>query len=341
MEETRVRDTNIKTQLSLAAALFFSPFVQYSLKTNTWDITDNDRDFIRSYIKFWYITLVVWFITIVSGIAHYLFVIYILEILYTISIFILLFLIVISIVSIISDISIIKSGNIDISAHTIEGNKKDIIFKYIPIYNIYLWYQAHSFDKPNRWIKESLLLWTLFLWVSITWNVWLSTIVLIIIIIRTASLMSDIDLLPTQTKQYINKIFLKNPEEIWWYVTWFLRYICKMIIRIFRPIENHTLESEVYSEKESYSHIIDIKENKNIIIEYILWIILLFWFIYFIQPDFTVRTYYTGFLLFILRYLTMAIQLKHLPHFPIAREIMLFAKGIEWLFKHKSFTPNP
>jgi len=43
-----------------------------------------------------------------------------------------------------------------------------------------------------------------------------------------------------------------------------------MIIRIFRPIENHTLESEVYSEKESYSHIIDIKENKNIIIEYIL-----------------------------------------------------------------------
>jgi len=47
MEETKVIDTNTKTQLSLAAALFFSPLVQNMLKNNTRDITDKDKDFIR------------------------------------------------------------------------------------------------------------------------------------------------------------------------------------------------------------------------------------------------------------------------------------------------------
>jgi hypothetical protein len=57
MEETKVVDTNTKTQLSLAAALFFSPLVQNMLNKDTRDISDKDRDFIRGYIKFGYITL--------------------------------------------------------------------------------------------------------------------------------------------------------------------------------------------------------------------------------------------------------------------------------------------
>jgi len=57
MEETKVTDTNTKTQLSLAAALFFSPLVQSMLRRNTRDISDHDREFIRGYIKFGYITL--------------------------------------------------------------------------------------------------------------------------------------------------------------------------------------------------------------------------------------------------------------------------------------------
>lgn len=57
VEETKVQDTNTKTQLSLAAALFFSPLVQNMLNKNNRDITDKDKDFIRGYIKFGYITL--------------------------------------------------------------------------------------------------------------------------------------------------------------------------------------------------------------------------------------------------------------------------------------------
>ena len=57
MEEMKVVDNNTKTQLSLAAALFFSPLVQYILRKDTRDINDTDRDFIHGYIKFGYITL--------------------------------------------------------------------------------------------------------------------------------------------------------------------------------------------------------------------------------------------------------------------------------------------
>ena len=57
VEETKVHDTNTKTQLSLAAALFFSPLVQNMLNKNTWDISDKDKNFIRGYIKFGYITI--------------------------------------------------------------------------------------------------------------------------------------------------------------------------------------------------------------------------------------------------------------------------------------------
>jgi len=57
VEELKTVDTNTKTQLSLAAALFFSPLVSGMLKKNTRNITDKDRDFIRGYIKFGYISI--------------------------------------------------------------------------------------------------------------------------------------------------------------------------------------------------------------------------------------------------------------------------------------------
>lgn len=150
---------------------------------------------------------------------NYLFDIKILSVTYTISIFILIGLLIISVVSILSDISLIKSTSHVSQGYTIEGNKKDIILKYLPIYNIYLRYQAHSFDKPNRWIKESLLRRLLFIIACMTGSITITSIIIILIILRVASLMSDIDILNTKTKYTINRFFLKNPEEIRGYVT--------------------------------------------------------------------------------------------------------------------------
>jgi amino acid transporter len=108
IEELKKSDSNTKTQLSLAAALFFSPLVQHMLNKNTRDITDNERNFIRGYIKFGYITILFGGIVIASGIMNYLFALKMLNVIYTISIFILIFLLLISVVSILSDISLLK-----------------------------------------------------------------------------------------------------------------------------------------------------------------------------------------------------------------------------------------
>lgn len=330
MEETKVLDTNTKTQLSLAAALFFSPLVQNMLNKNTRDITDKDRDFIRGYIKFGYITLLFWIITIVSGVMNYLFALDILSVTYTISISILIFLLVIGIVSILSDISLLKWGDRTLRTYTVEGNKKDIIFKYLPVYDIYLRYTSHSFDKPNWRIKESILLWTAFFILSMLGNIFISSTMLILIILRIASLMSDIDFLTIPTKQRLNRIFFKNPEEIMGYVTWFIIYLTKSFAHIFAKIQPYRLEEEIMKEKTDYARIIDIQGNVSLIIEYILWILLTIWLVYITQLDFTVRTYYIWFGLLASRYLIMAIQLKHLPHYPIAREIVILVKAIFW-----------
>lgn len=340
MEEVKKTDSNTKTQLSLAAALFFSPLVQNILKKNKRDINDQDRDFIHGYIKFGYITLLFGAIVIATGVLNYLFVLNFLSVIYTVSISILLFLLLISVVSILSDISLLKWWDYAIQLYTIEWDKKDIILKYLPLYNIYLWYKEHAFEKPNRWIKESIILWTIFVLICMSGSVLASSIVLIVIIVRVSALMSDIDFLKTQTKQQINKLFLKNPEEMRWYITGFLIYIGKRIFHLFFPLQPYMLREEINKEKEIYSRIINIEDDTHIIIEYILWILLMIWLIYISHIDFTVRTYYIWFGLLLIRYVIMAIQLKHIPHLPIAREILLLILRIWSLFKKKSFIPN-
>ena len=340
MEETKVQDTNTKTQLSLAAALFFSPLVQYMLKTNNRDITEKDKIFIRGYIKFGYLTLLFWGIVIAAGSMKYLFPWELLRIVYIVSIFLLLLLLVIGVVGILADISLLKWGNTKENHTTIEGNKKDIILTYLPLYNIYLWYKTHTFNKPNWRIKESILAWILFGIACLLGNIFVASSILILIILRIAALMSDIDILNITFKQKLNTLFTKNPEELRWYITGFICFFAKSLYNIVTKIQYFTLEQEVAQEKERYSRIISMQGNISLILEYILWILLTIGLVYLTNLDFTVRTYYAWWLLLVGRYLIMAIQLKHLPHLPIARELVLLGTTLGSIFRKKSFTPN-
>jgi len=106
--------------------------------------------------------------------------------------------------------------------------------------------------------------------VSMSGSVTASVIVLIVIILRIAALMSDIDFLNTKTKQQLNKLFFKNPEEIRAYITGFIVYAVKSLTHIFTKMQPYTLESEIAKRKEDYGHIIEIPGNASIITEYIL-----------------------------------------------------------------------
>ncbi|HMS91625.1 MAG TPA: hypothetical protein PKC87_05360, partial [Candidatus Absconditabacterales bacterium] len=163
---------------------------------------------------------------------------------------------------------------------------------------------------------------------------------MILMILRISALMSDIDFLPLSIKQRLNTLFLKNPEELVGYLTGMIIYLIKVFAHIFIKLPTYSLEEEIQKEKESYSRIIDIQGNGYLIGEYLLGIILTIGLITLIPTDFTVRTYYIGFGLLIARYLTMFIQLKHLPHFPIAREILLLIRAIGAYFSKHPFIRN-
>lgn len=328
VEEIKKTDSNTKTQLSLAAALFFSPLVNNMLKKNTRNLSEEENNFVHGYIKLGNIMILFGLVAIISGVMNYLFVLKALDVIYTVSIFILVFLLLISVVSILSDISLWKWRDYKIQTYTIEGNKKDIILKYLPFYNIYLRYKAHSFEKPNRWVKESLILWTIFSLASILGSVNISIILLILIILRIACIMSDVDFVSIKIKQRLNILFLKNPEELRWYVTGLVVYLAKSLVHIFAKMQPYTLQTEITKEKTIYSGIMDIQGNTSLIAEYILWILLTIGLAYIIKIDFTVRTYYVGCWLLVGRYLVMALQWKHLPHLPIAREIVLLVQSV-------------
>jgi len=96
----------------------------------------------------------------------------------------------------------------------ISADRKDIVLAYLPIYNIYKRYQEHNFDKPNLLIKESIIAWLIFMALGLATTPWRISTFLILIIRRVASLMGGMDIVSPQIKTFLNKLFLKNPEEL-------------------------------------------------------------------------------------------------------------------------------
>jgi hypothetical protein len=130
--------------------------------------------------------------------------------------------VVLTIILVIGTIGILTDT--DIIAHDISWMKlynehvttdrKQILIRYLPIYNIYLRYQEHNFDTPDILIKESILTWLLFVIFGFCTTPFWTSIWLIVIIIRVASLMGGIDIINPEIKKFINTLFSKNPEEL-------------------------------------------------------------------------------------------------------------------------------
>lgn len=333
VEEAKKTDTNTKTQLSLAAALFFAPLVHYILRRTKRNLSESDTLFVSSYIKLGYLHLFLWIITILASTLQYFLIVSWVHTLYIASIALLITLLMMSIVCILADISILHGNTFFGSHQPLSGNKKDIILKFLPIYNVYLRYDAHNFASPNRWIKESLLWRGALALVSMTWIVWLTTIILLCIILRVAALMSDIDFFPLSLKRIFNNLFTKNPEEIRWYLLWSLLYGYHFLTAfITRTSLSPNFRTDIITAKDLYSSIIDIHASHHLIIrEYLIGSVLIVIWLFIIPFTPPLWTYYVWGVLILARYILMVSIRKHLPHLPLAREIVA---GISWIIWH-------
>lgn len=306
------KDILFRNQLALASLFFFWPLTRWMIKRNSFNLGEEDRIFIKWYIKLWNLALILLFIYIFIVISKFYFLQTILITVSQILIIVLLWVLILWVIWIFSNISIDhKRKNNDTDIDT-----KNLFLNYLPLLNIYMRYKNHNFDKPDMINKESIILRSLLIMVLPIWNVFLNTIFILIIIARFVSLSMGIDILTQDTKNNINKLFYTNPEEIRWYVLASIRYLFN------KNKKNETnIDKLIEEEKTEYKKLYHTQEITHIKIQYIILIILLWVLIYFNLENINIIIFS---LFIVLRYSIMQLKWNHLPSVPIIKEIVFW-----------------
>lgn len=305
MEWNKLNSKNNKIELSLSALMFFSPLIKSNLKDRN-DISNEDKNFIRWFIRLWYLNIVLLIITIIFWIIYYKTTVSIFDTLCNITLIMLVIFLWIWSVYAIAEKPILKKNSPE---NGIWKDKLSLILNYIPLYNVYLWYNTHDFESTNIELKESLILWWLFSIISLlpihTYiHVWFLIIILLFIVSRTVWL----DFWEKYNNT-IDKLFKKNPEELWWYIVW-------LLITPFNQLE---LNENIDTQKWKYSLIFKL-DHKHILLEYIILLIISLWWLY---RSIKNQNYMIliGIVLILGRYWLMIIKRKHVPHIPVLKEL--------------------
>lgn len=204
-----------RTALSLAALLFFWPSVNQLIKEWHISISPEDIDFIQWYVRLWnriiltsIISVIVWLISFWAWSQ-------IISISYDISVILTLFLIWFWIIKILSNQEIIHEDNKVIQWKELNISPSTILFAYTPFINFFYRFKNHNIEKPYRWIKESIIYWSLFyiIWLFFT-NWYVLSVLIIIGIVRVTSLSRWYDFITDNFKIKVNKLFTYQIEEL-------------------------------------------------------------------------------------------------------------------------------
>ena len=208
---------NISPQAMLSAVaglMFFAPFVKCNVNNDS-SFSDEEKDFVMWYIQVWFVNLAFLAIVLIAALTNMFWVWPYLSWLiniWSIAIFIIS---IFSIVSCANSLSMRKSD--EKIVYNIQ-HKDQILKSYTPIINFSLRFRQNDYSTPYRWLKESILLrtcfifWTLLLWSSF----WLW--ILAIILVRFILLLLNVDIIPLSMKKAINNSFSCNPWEIFAYI---------------------------------------------------------------------------------------------------------------------------
>lgn len=336
MQDLEKKTDDTTTMMALAALMFFSPFIAHTIRTQTPSLADEDKSFIGGYCTLWYITLFLLLLSTVLGVTSYLYTYASLGVAYTVVMWILLLLLLIGSVCVIAGVPLHLDTWAPVFFAPIQEKKSAILY-FLPFYNIWMRYHLHSFQTPNRWLKESLLRWTFFLVLCVSNHPVLLSILLIIITLRAATLFVGIDVLPLKVKDQINHIFTKNPEELRGYISGTIVYGARSFAKIFHtPAQTPSLQTSIDEEKELYSRLYPLKWYPLLWIEYLIGGALLTASIVWLAPVKDVFTYYLPLLILGGRYLIMIVVWQHLPRLPLAREVLLFLRLPFFLFSRRA-----
>ena len=194
---------------AIASIMFFSPFIKNNIESENF--SEDEKIFIKGYIKIWYFNLTLLVIVLLVALANLFEVNQILTRIiniWSLSIFI------ISVFSIFACANELGMRWPNESIKQGIQQKWQILKVYTPIMNFILRFRQENYNTPYRWLKESILLRTCFIFGTLLfWNafwIW----VLTIIMVRVVLLMLNIDIIPLSIKKAINSLFSCNPWEI-------------------------------------------------------------------------------------------------------------------------------
>lgn len=318
MNEQTIKSNKI--QLSLAAVLFFSFFVRKLLQENTMELDDQAKKFVQSYVLYWYGVLLIALCTIIWTIIYYFIPSQVIYRLHTTGAIMIVIAIIVWIGGIFNDSQLIQNNHTIQPIQIKSTQTKNILTAYIPLYNIYLWYKLHNFDKPYRRVKESIIAWVLFVLATLVIQSPIFSVVIIIAIIaRIATLLGGINIIHDDIQKNTNTWFYKNPEEIRWYVTG----IITSSIHYFTSHIRETQET-IKQHKVIYQKLLPIYTPQIRVEASIAWILLIRRTIT-REQSIDMRIYYLTTILIIWRYVILGRKRKHLPYIPWIHEI------IEWI----------
>lgn len=237
--EPQVNNISSQAKLSaIAGMMFFAPFIKKSMSTSSF--SDNEKEFISWYIRVWYFNLWILVIVAIAAILDLVFISQIASLVANIGSLVIYVVLLFTIFACANDV------NMRWSNESIKQNiqyKDQILKVYLPIKNFSIRYSQSEYNTPYRWLKESTLLWIIFIfWTLLLGNsvgIWIA----ITIAVRVILLLLNIDIVPLSIKRAINSIFLCNPGEIMAYIT------APIIVKL----KKYDYETVLNSEKLKYA----------------------------------------------------------------------------------------
>lgn len=243
---------------SLAAIMLLAPAVALMLKEKNINISSEEEGYVRSFIRYGYWILTLLFIWLLVWWAYTLF--FSISILYRINYGLLsavIAMIIIGLVSVINNKQLLGQTAVSESRPT----DASVLLYFIPLYNYYLWYNE-ELDKSNYWrVKESVLLWSIYLIIiSIRPTNGIILSGFLIIMIRAVMLATGMDILSLSAKNSINKWFYHNIEE---FIAYPLGVIAHSIKKIFQ--RKSFLINEIDSRKRTYAELLPMANWRSIV----------------------------------------------------------------------------
>lgn len=210
MDETKNIISSQAKLSAIAGMMFFAPLVKRNIKSDPL-YSDEEREFVSWYIKLWYFNMIVLWIVIVAALLNFVMIEPIISRIVIIWSMVVFISILMWIFACAGEAGLRASQESPIQNIQHKGQ----IFRvFIPIINFSLRYRQNDYSKPYRWLKESALLRTIFIfWTLIFWTYfWI--VVLWVILIRFILVLCNVDVVPLSVKKALNSTFICNPEEM-------------------------------------------------------------------------------------------------------------------------------